>query len=129
MKPRACAVIIRGKEILLMRDIKNGNEYYCFPGGSIEEGEAPSHAAVREMHEETGLAARVVEELFTIENQGRSEHYFLIIPSAGVPEIIGEEKGWMNETNQYHLEWHALDKSWALPNWYPVEAKEKLRAL
>jgi 8-oxo-dGTP pyrophosphatase MutT (NUDIX family) len=38
--------------------------YWTLPGGGIEPGETPEQAAVREVHEETGLRARAVRFLF-----------------------------------------------------------------
>ncbi len=34
---RVAAVIIKDDKILLIRRIKNGQEYYVFPGGGVKE--------------------------------------------------------------------------------------------
>ncbi len=47
-------------EVLLLRD-RNG--YWVFPKGHVEPGETPEQTAVREVAEETGISARVVDEL------------------------------------------------------------------
>ncbi len=47
-------------EVLLLRD-RNG--YWVFPKGHVEPGETPEQTAVREVAEETGINARVVDEL------------------------------------------------------------------
>jgi ADP-ribose pyrophosphatase YjhB (NUDIX family) len=36
LNKRAAAVIIKDGKILLMRRVKNGREYFVFPGGGIE---------------------------------------------------------------------------------------------
>lgn len=39
-------------------------DFWTLPGGGVEPGEESSHAAVRELWEETGLQGRAVRELF-----------------------------------------------------------------
>lgn len=57
--PRTLSFLIRGDEILLMRlpDAREGwGSRYNGVGGHIERGEDPLRSALREIHEETGLA-------------------------------------------------------------------------
>jgi len=53
-------IIIRDKKLLVERSI--GKKFYIAPGGSIEEGETPRQALVRELMEEFSIA--VTEEDF-----------------------------------------------------------------
>ena len=43
-------------KILLIHRWKNGQEYFVIPGGTIELGEGPLEAALREMKEEVNLS-------------------------------------------------------------------------
>jgi 8-oxo-dGTP diphosphatase len=60
----AYALCIDGDAILLARIARGATAshdgYWTLPGGGIEFGEAPEHAAIRELHEETGLAGEVI---------------------------------------------------------------------
>ncbi|MBV9864259.1 MAG: NUDIX hydrolase [Abitibacteriaceae bacterium] len=64
MRPRVCAAIIRHNSILMVQHRDANRDYWTLPGGAIEAGETPEQAAVREVQEETGLAATVVRFLF-----------------------------------------------------------------
>jgi 8-oxo-dGTP pyrophosphatase MutT (NUDIX family) len=63
------------------------------PGGRVEPGETPEQTAVRELHEETGLAVRVVRELGVQEQPSwrvpgvRDENHFLhAVPTEPGPD-------------------------------------------
>lgn len=51
-------ILLKTKSVLL---VKRGKQpflgYWSYPGGAVERGEEPEAAAVRELFEETGLAA------------------------------------------------------------------------
>lgn len=55
MADRACVVLLREDHILLVQQRYRGEIIWTFPGGSIEPGETPAAAALREVAEETGL--------------------------------------------------------------------------
>src|SRR3990167_8267724 len=129
MGKRAVAVITRDGKILLMHRIKNGREYFVFPGGGVEEGEVVENAIVREIKEEFGIDIKIEKLLFQIENQGREEFYFLVKEFTGIPEIGGEEKERMSEINQYHPVWKNLSEIKTLVNLYPERAKQKVEEL
>lgn len=129
MPKRAVAVIIKGNEILLMRRIKGRRDYFVFPGGGVEKGETIKDAAIREIKEEFGLDVKIERFLFKIRNGSRDEFYFLAKDFSGVPEIGGEEKERMTESNQYHPAWKKLSELKSLPNLYPKKARQRVAGI
>ncbi len=54
--PAACCYLARGDELLFVqRAIEPRKGFWTVPGGFIEPGETPEEAALRELHEETGI--------------------------------------------------------------------------
>ena len=85
-RPTAGVVCLRGREILL---IKRGNPprqgQWSLPGGRIEWGETSEAAALRELTEETGVAAAllglidVVDGIMTSRETGEiTRHYIMV---------------------------------------------------
>jgi ADP-ribose pyrophosphatase YjhB (NUDIX family) len=124
---RAVGIIIKNKKILLIHRIKDGKEYYVFPGGAIVQDESPKEAVTREIREELSINNIVIDRfLFQITNQGNKEFYYLIKDFSGQPELGGEEKQRMNQDNQYYPVWMDLDKIQILDNLYPELARKKI---
>lgn len=51
----ARAIIVHGGSLALIERRRNGRHFFIFPGGTLEPGETPEQALVREVDEETGL--------------------------------------------------------------------------
>jgi 8-oxo-dGTP pyrophosphatase MutT (NUDIX family) len=134
IRHRAVGIIIKGGTILLMHRIKNGREFYVFPGGGVEPNESLEEGLKREIKEEAGLDVKKAKFLFEQENQlpgdpmtgYPNEHYFLIKNFSGKPELGGPEKERMDIQNQYSLEWVDLGKLEAKGNLYPQRALQEL---
>lgn len=126
MRPRARAIIIKDDQVLLMHRIKDGREYYAFPGGGIEEGETPEETVAREIKEELTLDVKKAERFHEFENRGDMEYFLLITEFSGTPVLSGEEVERMNENNVYDLKWIKLSDLKNLENLFPEEVKEKI---
>ena len=60
-------VIFRGKILLLFKNYKNKYNGWVLPKGAIEDGESKEETAIREVKEETGAQADIVEYLCATE--------------------------------------------------------------
>ena len=59
IRVRVSAIIVNSKkEILLVRQMKNGRSYWLLPGGGIETGERAVDALKRELKEELSLVVK-----------------------------------------------------------------------
>lgn len=118
-RDRGSVILLWGDKILMIHRIKDGREYYVFPGGSVEEGETPEEAAVREMKEETNLDIVLEKKLLVHENyfhKQRTVHYYLTTSYVGELSFMNApEAQYANKDDQYHLEWCSLDELKNLP--------------
>ncbi len=82
----------------MVNQAHNGRNYWCLPGGGIEEDETPQRAALRELKEECGLEALALRQVSTIyyaEND--AHHTFLVTEYKGVvrtghdPELLDRQ--------------------------------------
>lgn len=67
---KAAAVVIfnpEGQVWLGQRAGHSGKYSWQFPQGGMDPGETPEHAAIRELHEETGISVHMVSPLGEIE--------------------------------------------------------------
>ncbi|PJN65177.1 hypothetical protein BAWEI_17160 [Bacillus mycoides] len=64
---RGAAIIIQGGKIALIKRVREGEMYFVFPGGGIEEGETPEEATKREVYEELGVHIQVEHLIAKVE--------------------------------------------------------------
>jgi len=102
----AIAVVLRGDKLLLVRrSHKPDAGRWGFPGGKIEPGETVLAAALRELAEETGVAADAVEVLTAVDvirRDGQTLHHLLIAVLCrwrrgdGIAASDAHETGWFD---------------------------------
>ena len=90
-----------------------GRLEWCLPKGHLEAGETPQQAAVREVAEETGIEAEIIQQLGTIDYWFTGDdrrvhkvvHHFLLeaksgdITAAHDPDQEAEEARWIAVTH------------------------------
>jgi 8-oxo-dGTP diphosphatase len=84
------AVVLRGEEALIVQRAQQPNAgRWGFPGGVLELGETVAEGAMRELSEETGIAAKAagildVHDAITRDAEGRVQFHYLLIAVRGI---------------------------------------------
>lgn len=136
MKTRAGIVLIQNDKVALIERHRAGLDYFVFPGGSVDDGESPEQAALRETMEELGIEVVIKKKVAEIQLGSKSRHvYFLVEQTGGAfGSGLGEEYTDSDpdspEEGIYIPIWMALDELPLHENIYPVEvAKLVIRSV
>lgn len=95
-KGRAQCLVTRENKILMVKHKQDGIEYFCLPGGGIEDGETPENAAARELKEECLVTGENLKLISTVVHDNHYNYTFyaeigIQEPNLGVdPEVMGE---------------------------------------
>jgi 8-oxo-dGTP pyrophosphatase MutT (NUDIX family) len=97
-----------------MHRVNNGDEYYVFPGGGVEDGETPEQAALREIFEETSVTVVPKKFVYHITwDTGEENFFYLCDYVSGDPKLSpdSEEFEQMKSGDQvYEPMWIEIDK-------------------
>ncbi|PFV77692.1 DNA mismatch repair protein MutT [Bacillus sp. AFS059628] len=113
IRNRGVAIIVQEGKIALIKRIRDGETYYVFPGGGIEEGETPEEATKREAYEELGVHIEVEHLIAKVEYKG-TEYYFNA-------HIIGGVFG-SGKAEEFEIK----DRGSYIPLWLPIQELEKV---
>lgn len=108
---RSSAIVKDNNKILLIHRIKDGDEYWTFPGGGVEEGETWEETVIRELKEETNLNVTSLKLAFMDQTyEGGNEHPFYLCRTSGESVLGGEEKDKNSTENFYELQWIKINE-------------------
>jgi len=76
---RAQVIVVRNHRLLMVKHRRDGDEWWCLPGGGIEPGETPAAAALRELGEECLVAGTLVRPTSVVHfGPDDAHHTFLV---------------------------------------------------
>lgn len=84
---RVAGIVLNKNQVLLMHRIKDGKEYYVFPGGGVENNETDEEALIREIKEEASIRIKIGKMLYTHNYETSSQHYYLCTYISGKPKL------------------------------------------
>lgn len=88
MRKIARSIIVEDGKLLVIKRIKNSEEYYTLPGGGVDEGETAEQAAEREVREEASVESRVVRKAYQEEVMKFGQTtYFISDYISGKPKL------------------------------------------
>ncbi len=122
-------VIFRGKILVLYKNYRNRYEGWVLPKGTVEEGEQHEETALREVKEETGVSAKIMQYVgvssYTFQVPGdlveKNVHWYLMMSDSYYSKPQREEyfvdSGYYKYHEAYHLlkfanEKQILEKAW-----------------
>ena len=112
-------VLFRGPEVLLVKRAKPPiSDNWSIPGGAQEIGETVREAALRELHEETGVTARIaglidVVDGITRDDDARVKFHYTLVDFAAVWES-GEARAASDVSD---VRWAELSSIGSIPLW------------
>ena len=119
----------RGDEFLVAHRSPDGGGYWHTIAGAVEPGEAFNVAALRELHEETGLAAAELQplgEFAYIRESWEEEPGLRVHVEAYLVEV---EPDWEPRLNEEHVEYRWLKREEAAELLFWPEPAALLRSL
>lgn len=118
---RVAATIVYADSVLLIHRIKNGREYFVYPGGHVKQQEDFVTAVKREIKEETNIDVQALEVELVLETNepGFGPEKFYYVELTLQPETYTENPE--SEPGSSDLEWHKVSEAKSLANLFPED--------
>lgn len=110
LRDRGSAIIIESGKVAVIKRIREGQEYFVFPGGGIKEGESPEQTAIREAFEELGVYIEIKESIGTVNFNGVQYFFLSEIIGGTFGTGSGEEYEENRNRGSYEPMWLPIDK-------------------
>jgi ADP-ribose pyrophosphatase YjhB (NUDIX family) len=105
---RAQCLVVRENQILTVKHRHHGTEYFCLPGGGVEESETPEKAAVRELKEECLVDGFNLKLISMIHHDNHINYTFYADIGAQEP-ALGADPELIETPILVGVEWRTLD--------------------
>lgn len=83
MRVSSRCILIENNKVLLIYRERDGEKYYVFPGGGIEDNETKEDCISRECKEELGIDINIKKYVYEIKGKDFIQHFFLIERKSG----------------------------------------------
>lgn len=127
---RASGLILKNNQVLVIRRVKAGEEYWLFPGGGVEKGESNLEAALREIREETSLElANIIDQKTYRDPENKNAQHFFVVgePKEGLATPSSELAEENENEGTFELKWMNISDALKLDKLYPIPVKNYLR--
>jgi 8-oxo-dGTP pyrophosphatase MutT (NUDIX family) len=115
-------IVVHEGKVLVIKRVKEGREYFVFPGGHIDEGENLRHAAVREVEEETNIKTVVKRHLYKTEYDGCADvfqNFYLCEYKSGKVSTTDAEE--YHEGAEHEIGWDGKERGTYQPMWVAID--------
>lgn len=78
--------------VLMAKHRQGDQQYWCLPGGALEDGETPEEGALRELREEAGVEGRVVRQVgCSLDARGATSAYTYLVDIGDQKPTLGHD--------------------------------------
>ncbi len=128
---RAAGIVIHNNQLLVIYRKKNDDQYYTFPGGTVEACESTENCAAREVFEETSIHVKMKNLVYELEICTavfiKNEYFYLAEYVSGTPSLQPNsvEALRVSSNNIYQPMWMPLEKISEI-KLFPIEIRDQL---
>ncbi|MDE0424517.1 NUDIX hydrolase [Candidatus Poribacteria bacterium] len=107
---RAQCLVHKQKRILMVKHRHKGEEWWCLPGGGIEEDETPEQAALRELREECRVEGTIIRPISVITFAPGDQYYTYLIEIGAQAVSLGNDPELKDDQILVDVAWMSLNE-------------------